>query len=51
MKVLFLPEVRTYFRELSEILFQKDYFGFEEYAINYMRELIFDIESHLFHEN
>ena len=47
MKVLFLPEVRTYFRELSEILFQKDYFGFEEYAINYVRELIFDIESSL----
>lgn len=47
MKVLFLPEVRTHFRELSEILFQKDYFGFEEYAINYVRELIFDIESSL----
>lgn len=50
MKVLFLPEVRTYFRELSEILFQKDYFGFEEYAINYVRELIMVCVFHKTHQ-
>lgn len=47
MRVVFLPEVRLYFQELEEILFEKEYFGFEETAIKYVRELITDIEKTL----
>lgn len=47
MKVLFLPEVRMYFQELQDILFEKEYFGFEESAVQYVRDLIFDIEASL----
>lgn len=47
MKVLFLPEVRLYFQELQDILFEKEYFGFEESAVQYVRDLIFDIEATL----
>lgn len=47
MKVLFLPEVRYYFQELVDILFKKEYFSFEESAVNYVRELILDIQNTL----
>lgn len=47
MKVLFLPEVRMYFQELQDILFEKEYFGFEESAVQYVRDLIFAIEDTL----
>ena len=47
MKVLFLPEVRLYFQELQDILFEKEYFGFEESAVQYVRDLILDIEKNL----
>lgn len=47
MKVLFLLEVRMYFQELQDILFEKEYFGFEESAVQYVRDLIFDIEATL----
>lgn len=47
MKVLFLPEIRQYLKELQEILFEKEYFGFEEEAVQYVRDLIFDIEETL----
>ena len=47
MMVFFLPEVRQYLRELVEILYEKGYFGFEESAIRYVRELIFDIRDTL----
>ena len=47
MRVLFLPEVRQYLKELHEILFEKEYFGFEEAAVQYVRDLIFDIEETL----
>lgn len=30
MKVLFLPEVRIYLRELSQILYDKEYFSYVE---------------------
>jgi hypothetical protein len=39
MKVLFLPEVRSYFKELSITLYQKEYFGFFEKALQYANEL------------
>lgn len=47
MKVVFLPEVRQYFQELEDVLFEKEYFGFEESAVQYVRELILDIENTL----
>jgi hypothetical protein len=47
MRVLFSPEVRLYFRELSELLIEKEYVGFEDTAIQYVRELIFNIQDTL----
>jgi hypothetical protein len=47
MKVLFLPEVRDYFRELSQLLYEKNYFGFEEAAIRYATDLFNDIADTL----
>jgi hypothetical protein len=35
MKVVILPEVIDYFLELSSILYDKGYLGFEEDAIQY----------------
>lgn len=48
MKVLFLPEVRQYFQELEDVLFEKEYFGLEESAVTYVRDLVLDIEKNLF---
>jgi len=47
MKVLFLPEVEDYLYELTEILYQKEYFGFKESAIEYVTDLKNDIERNL----
>jgi len=47
MKVIFSPQVRTYFQELEDILFQEEYFGFEDSAIRYVRELFFEIRDSL----
>jgi hypothetical protein len=47
MRVLFLPEVRDYFRELAQILYEKDYFGFESTAIQYAEDLFDDIADTL----
>jgi hypothetical protein len=47
MRVLFLPEIRDYFRELAKILYEKDYFGFEEAAIQYAEDLFNSIANTL----
>lgn len=47
MKIQFLPEALEYFNELSTILYEKDYFGFEESAIEYVDSLLEDIKSTL----
>jgi len=47
MKVLLLPEVREYFQELQQILYEKHYFGFEEEAQRYTDELLDEILTHL----
>lgn len=47
MAVLFLPEVENYLVELIEILYQKQYFGFYESAMNYVEDLIQDIKNNL----
>ncbi|GHT37186.1 hypothetical protein AGMMS49574_29740 [Bacteroidia bacterium] len=45
MSVLYLPEVRFYFKELAQILFQENYFGIEKNAIKYVEELFNDINT------
>ena len=47
MKVLATPEVRVYLQNLSLILYEKEYFGFESSAIKYVIELFSDITSTL----
>ena len=47
MRVLFLPEVRQYFSELIETLLDKEYFSFEDTAVEYVEGLILDIERTL----
>ena len=47
MHVLFLPEVIDNFLNLADILYEKGYFGFEENAIRYARELFIEIEKEL----
>lgn len=47
MRIIFLPEVLDYFNELSTILYEKDYFGFEKYALDYVDDLLKDIENNL----
>jgi hypothetical protein len=43
MKVEMAPEAIEYFNELSAILYERDYFGFEENAVKYVNELLDDI--------
>lgn len=47
MNIQFLPEALEYFKELSTILYEKDYFGFEESAIEYVDSLLEDIKNTL----
>jgi len=47
MKVIFLPEVREYFDFLVDILFDEEYFAFEENARQYAKELFDKIEENL----
>lgn len=47
MKVLFSPEVEDYLFELSEILYQKEYFGFKDSAVEYVKRLILEIRNTL----
>ncbi len=47
MKIVFLPEALEYFNDLSTILYEKEYFGFEEYALTYVDDLVDEIKSSL----
>ncbi|MDR1340415.1 MAG: hypothetical protein LBK58_10240 [Prevotellaceae bacterium] len=47
MKVVILPEVVDYILELSGILYEKEYFGFEETAIKYTDALFNAIKTEL----
>ncbi|MCW3789710.1 hypothetical protein [Plebeiibacterium sediminum] len=47
MKVVALPQVREYLKELSQVLYENEYFGFEESAIKYVEDLFKDIETTL----
>lgn len=47
MKVLFLPEVRQYMKEIMQALYDKEYFGQRESAERYVEELLYDITTTL----
>ena len=47
MQIIFDPNVREYLKEVSEILYEKEYFGFAENAIEYIDSLISDISKTL----
>lgn len=51
MKIFFSPQVRVYLRELSELLYEKEYFGFEEDAYKYVEDIINDIVASLHHKS
>jgi hypothetical protein len=45
MKVLYSKNVEEYLRELIEILYHKEYFGFKESAYHYVDTLIDEIDT------
>ena len=45
MRIIFLPEVLEYFNELTTILYEKEYFGFEESALRYVEDLLNEIQT------
>ena len=47
MNVIAIPEVQQYLQSLKKILFEKEYFGFEESAIKYVNDLFDDIITNL----
>ena len=47
MRVIALPEVEQYLESLKKVLFEKEYFGFEETAQKYVDDLFFDIKTNL----
>ena len=47
MQVILLSKVLDYLEDLSEILYEKGYFSFEETALKYVLELYDDIVSNL----
>ena len=47
MKVLILPEVRQYLKELSYILYEKDYFCFLDSSEKYVEDLFISIKTTL----
>jgi hypothetical protein len=46
-KVIAIPEVYEYLENLVDILYVNDYFGFEDAAVNYVKELIDDMQATL----
>ena len=43
MRIILLPDVLEYLGNLSEILYEKGYFSFEEISLNYILDLYDDI--------
>lgn len=46
-KVIALPEVRFYLTDLIRILYEKEYFSFEDNAKEYVTDLVSEIEKDL----
>jgi hypothetical protein len=47
MKIIALPEVQLYLESLKKILFDNEYFGFEETAQKYVDDLFLEIKTNL----
>ena len=47
MKIIAIPEVQHYLESLKKILFENEYFGFEETAQKYVDDLFNDIKTNL----
>lgn len=47
MKIIYAANVREYLKEVSEILYEKEYFGFESDAAEYIDTLTLDINKNL----
>jgi hypothetical protein len=47
MRVLFLPEVQTYYDNLEQLLYKKGYFSFRDSSKKYVKDLIDDIKMDL----
>ena len=47
MRIIALPEVEQYLESLKQILFEEEYFSFEEDAQKYVDDLFFDIKTNL----
>lgn len=47
MKIIYAASVREYLKEVSEILYEKEYFGFEDDAAEYIDLLTLDINETL----
>ena len=47
MKIIVIPEVEQYLESLKQILFEKEYFGFEDTAQKYVDDLFLDIKTNL----
>jgi hypothetical protein len=45
--VIFLPEVHEYLEDLAIFLYKHDYFGYYDDALQYVDDLVFDIEKNL----
>ena len=48
VSVQYLPEIEDFINNLSDLLFEKEYFSFYEYSANYVDNLTFFIEKELF---
>jgi len=47
MKVVILPEVEDYLEDLGRILYENEYFGFVDDAIEYVEDLVYEIKKNL----
>ena len=47
MNVYTTPAVKEYLNDLVAILYEKEYFGLEDTAIQYVKALIYDIRTNL----
>jgi len=47
MKIIAIPKVQQYLESLKKILFENEYFGFEETAQKYVDDLFLDIKTNL----
>jgi len=47
MKIIAIPKVQQYFESLKKILFENEYFGFEETAQKYVDDLFEDVKTNL----